>query len=140
MRHTLFILFLFFVGSSCAQEKFILVGTGGGLTGSVTVYKITSKGKVFKGQGTTEIKYSERGKIKKALAKKFIQRVADQTTVTPAFNHPGNMYSFISKVEEGTEKKITWGDIGHPAPEQVSKLYQEIMASVGAIRYKPIKD
>ena len=139
MKQFAYVLLFFLAGTSCAQEKFILCGNGGGITGSATVYKITSKGKVFRGQGITEINYSERGKIKRALAEKFIQETIDQLKANPEFNHPGNMYSFISLVEGEQEKKITWGDANFRAPEQTEKVFQEIKSSVSKVRFKPLK-
>ena len=125
--------------SAIAQEKFVSVGSGGGFTGTVTMYKITPAGKVFKGSGVGDIKFTECSKIKKSKAKKFISSGADQTRSTTSFSHPGNLYYFLKYTEDGKEQTITWGDADHPVPDDVKKLYEEIQSSVNALRYKLIK-
>ncbi|HEY3406106.1 MAG TPA: hypothetical protein VGK59_22120 [Ohtaekwangia sp.] len=132
-------LFLICTYNGIAQEKFISVGSGGGFAGTVTTYKIIPNGKVFKGSGLGDIKFTECGKIKKSAAKKFVSAVADQTRLNTSFSHPGNLYYFIRYTENGKEQTITWGDADHPVPADVKKLYEEIQASVTVIRYKPVK-
>jgi len=123
--------------SATAQDKFITVGSGGGFAGTVTRYKITPAGEVFRGKGLGEIKYTECGKMKKAAVKKWIASVEEKTTAT--FNHPGNLYYFITYTEKGREQTITWGAADHPVPDEIKKLYEEINSRVHAIRYKPVK-
>ena len=55
-----------------AQESYLLVSSGGGVTGTATVYKITRDGKVMKGQGLGEIAYTEESKLKKMRHKKIL--------------------------------------------------------------------
>jgi hypothetical protein len=140
MKHTyvLVVLTLLLSIVSRAQDKFITMGSGGGFAGTATVYKITSKGKVFKGKGIGEITYSESAKIKRAKAKKYIREVSKQTQSNSPFSYPGNLYYFIKYVEGASEYIITWGDAQHPVPESIQKLYQEINASIGSARFKPI--
>src|SRR6187549_2787804 len=88
---------------SRAQDKFITVGSGGGFAGTATAYKITSKGKVFKGKGLGEITYTECAKIKRAKAKKYILQVSEQTQSNSQFNYPGNLYHFINYTENASE-------------------------------------
>jgi hypothetical protein len=124
---------------SHAQEKFITVGSGGGFAGTATVYKITTSGKVFKGNGVGEIKYTECAKIKKAKAKKYVQTVSELTQSSSPFSHPGNMYYFINYTDNNGEHKATWGDVQYPVPESIQKLYQEINIVIGSARFKPIQ-
>lgn len=138
--------FLYFFGfliicsfSSLAQNKFITVGSGGGFTGAVTTYKITREGKVYKGKGVGEIKFTECGKIKRSAAKKMFTSASGLMPANNSFNHPGNLYYFLKYTQDGKEQTITWGDADHPVADEVRKLYEEIHASVNAIRYKPLK-
>ncbi len=139
LSYTLLILSFFLSVVSNAQEKNITIGSGGGFAGTSTVYKITSSGKVFKGKGIGEIKYTECSKIKKAHALKYIQSVAEQTQSNEQFNHPGNLYYFFGYNENSKDRKVTWGDAEHPIPESIQKLYQEINTAISALRFKPIK-
>lgn len=125
--------------SSRAQNDFITVGSGGGYTGAVTTYKITPQGKVFKGKGVGEIKFTECGKIKRSAAKKMFASISGLIPADNSFNHPGNLYYFLKYKQDAKEQTITWGDAAHPVPEGVKKLFDEIQASVNAIRYKPLK-
>lgn len=120
-----------------AQEKFITLGSGGGFAGTTTVYKITEKGEVFKGKGLGEIVYTECGKIKRSQAKKFFKNVSAQLQAAD-FNHPGNLYYFLTIAENGNEKKVTWGDADHKVPEPIRTTHQEIQATVTPIKFKPI--
>lgn len=141
MKHAYILLYLtlFLCLVSCAQDKFITVGSGGGFSGTATAYKVTAAGKIFKGNSIGEIKYTESAKIKKATAKKCIQRVSEQTQSNSQFNHPGNLYYFIGYTDNAGEQKVTWGDAQYPVPESIQKLYQEINTTIGSARFKPIQ-
>jgi len=122
-----------------AQDKFITLGSGGGFTGSTTIYKVTPAGKVFKGVGIGDVPFTHCGKIEKAKAKQMMTSVADQVSAAASFNHPGNLFYFISYTENNNVKSIKWGDADHPIQEDVKKLYDEMLASVNGISFKPIK-
>lgn len=139
MKYICLLFILFYSIGSIGQEKSITVGSGGGFAGGATVYKITSSGKVFKGKGIGEIKYTECSKIKKSKAHTYIQSVSDQTKSTSPFSHPGNLYYFMGYAEGTTERKVTWGDEAHAVPESIQKLYQEINTIIASLSYKPIK-
>lgn len=138
----LFLTLLFFVfifASVFGQEKHITLGSGGGVTGSATVFKITSSGKVFKGSGLGEIKYTECAKIRKAQARRFISSATQALNSAGDFSHPGNMYYFLTASEGDQPKKITWGDTSHPVNDDIRKLYTEIQTIVSTLKYKPLK-
>lgn len=127
--------------SVAAQSKFISVGSGGGFAGTATVYKVLPSGKVLKGAGVGvgDVKFSHCGKIKKGKARQMVERVADQLNSGTPFNHPGNLFYFISYTEDNNQRTIRWGDTDHPIQEDVKKLYEEVLASVNGVRFKPIK-
>jgi len=122
-----------------AQETFITIGSGGGITGIATVYKITPKGKVFKGKGMGEIKYHECSKLKRSEAKENMKLVSRNTKELAPFNHPGNVYYFLTSYDKGVEQTVTWGDSDHPVPDDVRTLYEKIQKQVSGLTYKPIK-
>ena len=141
MRKIYLFTLITFVSSltAAAQDKFITLGSGGGFTGNTTMYKVTPEGKVFKGTGIGDVQFSLCGKIKKATAKQMMTRVADQVNAATSFNHPGNLFYFISYTEGNNVRTIKWGDAEHPIQEDVKKLYEETLASVNGISFKPIK-
>jgi hypothetical protein len=141
--HLTFLIFIFiflFVSTAVsAQEKYIAIGSGGGVTGSATVFKITPDGKVYKGHGLGEIKYTECSKLKKSRTKKIFTKASQHVKAAGEFNHPGNMYYFVTLSEGNKPQRITWGDAGHPVNEDLKNLYTEIQTTVSALKYKPVK-
>lgn len=137
---SLFLLIFFFLSSiTSAQDRFVSIGSGGGFAGTATVYKVTPKGLIFKGDGIGDIKFTLCGKIKKSHAKKIIARVTDQARATTNFSHPGNLYYFIGYTENERQHAITWGDPDHPVPDEIRKLYEDVHAVVREIKYIAIQ-
>jgi hypothetical protein len=133
-------LFLFFMLYSClvfAQGEYILFGSGGGITGQVSAYKIYTNGKVLKGKGKLEITYSETGKIKKKEARQIFKDVS-KTLNTP-FSHPGDMYYFIQKVSEGSDQKYTWGSADYEVSEAIGNIYNSVMKKLSSTSYKQLE-
>jgi len=120
---------------SYGQESYLLVGSGGGVAGTATVYKITRDGKVLKGKGLDEIAYTEEAKLKKCTTKKYFKKAKAVLKSTAKFNHPGNLYSSLTLYNEGNEGKMTWGDAAHPAPEDAKKLYQKINEKMARLTF-----
>lgn len=133
-------LFAFFslILHASAQETFVSLGSGGGFAGTATVYKVTPKGLIFKGTGMGDIKFDLCGKIKKARAREIIASVNNHAHSVTEFNHPGNLYYFITYSENQTQQTITWGDVDHPVPDEIKKLYDDIHSTVSEIKYRPI--
>jgi hypothetical protein len=111
---------------ACSQECFLIVRSGGGITGRATVYQIGINGEVLRGTGLGEINYSEESTIQKSVAKKYYRKTRKLIGNSPAFDHPGNIYYSLGAQENGKEVKMTWGAIEYPAPEQAKNLYNEI--------------
>lgn len=135
----LLISMIFVFASVFAQDKHVTIGSGGGITGTATVFKITPTGKVYKGSGLANITYAECGKISKSRAKKIIKSVTQHVQNAGTFDHPGNMYYFFTTSVGATPQKITWGDASHPVKEDTQKLYTEIQSVVSSLKYKPVK-
>ena len=109
-----------------SQDCFLIVSSGGGITGAATFYKISLDGKVLKGRGLGQVNYNEQSKLKKSIARKYYRQAKTLVGASSDFNHPGNLYYSIGTVEKDKESKITWGATEHPAPEQAKNLFQEI--------------
>jgi len=118
-----------------AQDSFLVVSSGGGVTGSATVYKISLDGKVLKGKGLGQVKYDEKSLLKKSIAKKCYRKAKTVVGASADFNHPGNLYYSIATLDNGKESKITWGDLEHPAPEKAKDVYQEITTILSALTF-----
>ena len=133
------VLCLFYSYANSQDNPSVLIGTGGGTTGMTSAYRITDAGEVFRGQGISEIKYTECGKIKRSKAKEIISKVTDAVT-SANFHHPGNIYHFLSLKEDDGEKKITWGDVDHKVPDNIKELFDEIQKAIADLKYRPIPE
>lgn len=129
--------FLVCIEESHAQENYLLVTSGGGVTGIATVYKIGADGKVMKGKGLGEINYTDEAKLNKCTTKKYFKRTKALMKSSPDFNHPGNLYSSITLYDQGKESKVTWGDAAHTTPDDAKKLYQKINAKLTRLTFTP---
>jgi hypothetical protein len=139
MKHfVLFFLLSLIAINTQAQDHAAILGTGGGITGAVTAFKITSRGEVFKGKGLVDIQYTECAGMKKSSARQFIRKIDAMTKSSGDFNHPGNIYYFMGRAEDSS-LRITWGHPDHTVPPDVQQTYSEILAAVSNLHYKPLK-
>ena len=129
--------FIVFVPASHAQERYLLVSSGGGVAGTATAYKISPDGKVLKGTGLGEINYTEEATLKKCAVKKCFKGAKSLMESAPDFQHPGNLYTSITLYENGKENKVTWGDAGHAVPEDANKLFQKINKRLSKLTFTP---
>ncbi|MEX1238887.1 MAG: hypothetical protein WEB30_04190 [Cyclobacteriaceae bacterium] len=127
MKILLFCLFSVITYCAYPQECFLIVSSGGGITGMATVYQVSPDGEVLKGRGLGQIDYSEKSIIQKSVARKYYRKTRKLVEKSPAFDHPGNIYYSLAARENGKEVKMTWGAIEYPAPEQAKNLYDEII-------------
>lgn len=131
---------LFFIVCSLlqAQESYVVFGSGGGFTGIANVYKVDKNGNVLKGSARIDTNYTDAGKIKKSQAKKLFCKM-NKVATTP-FNHPGNMYYFISYFHNDKEIKYTWGENDFKVPEEIITLYRETVSKLSKLEYSPVKN
>jgi hypothetical protein len=139
MRPLLFLtsfLFLIFF-QACAQPDYLIFGKGGGFSGNVMQYRITHKGKIYKGSGLVDIRYTLAGKIKRSEAKKVFDEM--NSIHESAFHHPGNVYYFIRKVNEEYTTEYTWGENGYEVSESIRILYKNAMNRFSEIHFRTLK-
>jgi hypothetical protein len=132
-------LFLFVIQIAFAQERFLTISTGGGVTGTSMVYKTSTNGKVLKGKGLVQITFTEEARLKKNKTKKCFRKAQALLMSTPNFSHPGNVYYSIAIRDKDKEGKIVWGDSEHTPPEKAKKLYAEIIALLSGLDFKTYK-
>jgi len=138
MKVTFCSLFVIVIGYTClAQDRYIQVTTGGGVAGTATRHKMSLDGKVLKGKGLGEIKYTETGKLKKRTVKKYFKKSKALVESYPDFNHPGNVYFSILVYDRGKEIQMTWGDMEHQVPERAENLYKKINSSLTRLKFTP---
>lgn len=123
--------------SIVAQQRYLLVTSGGGVAGTATQYNISLDGNVLRGKGLGEIKYTESAKLKKRMAKKYFRKTEAMLAAHPDFRHPGNLYYSITMDNQGKEIQITWGDNEYKVPADVEKLYKKIDKALTRLTFVP---
>lgn len=101
----------------------IKYGTGGGLTGAVVSYSLTSDGRLSKIENNdTVLVGTIAAKEVKAL---FLQArgLKDYT-----FNEPDNVYSFVEIRMQGQSRYISWGIGSNKIDSRVVELHGQLMA------------
>jgi hypothetical protein len=131
---TLVIAGALFVTSAVAQDTITLT-KGGGVTGSVTAFRIARSGQVARGSGSIEPEFLEFAQLRKSKTKKYFRK-AHALLKKQSFNHPGNTYTAIEIIEDGNKGKMVWGDAAFETPSKAQKLYQKILASLNRLTFR----
>ena len=138
MRFIILVSALLMVKSvTTAQESYLMIGQGGGITGEITAYKIYQNGKVLKGSGRADINYSFIARIKRHQAKEYFAEAEDCHSET--FSRPGNMYYFLYYSQQGKEIRYTWGETGFSTPDNILTLYRDVIKQVSRLNFKTLK-
>ncbi len=114
--------------SACAPNRLvdktgveeISFGHGGGFTGEVKSYKLTSKGKLFE-------KGTEINKIDSKTTLKLFKQAKELINID--YNKPGNMYSFLEIKTEDKTNRILWADASTAVDKRVVELYNELLTN-----------
>lgn len=129
----IFVLLIYGCGPQGALYEYqgtnINFGSGGGYSGQVSTYTLSTTGKL-------EITESLTGKtallpnMKKSKVKKVYSTLAEMDFEKIQFNHPGNMYYFIEQAKGDTTHKVVWGDGGEAVPAEVQSFYDLLISSM----------
>lgn len=114
-------------------------GNGGGFTGAVTEYVLLENGQVFVRE-TLEGAYQPLGKTNKSQAKAVYQSWENKDLTNKEFQHPGNMYYFVTMVSDGEEHRLTWGSHNHPAGDEIKAFYKECSDLVKELKIEELKN
>jgi hypothetical protein len=111
-----------------AGAKRLIFGNGGGFTGMYTSYELNEDGRLFSLLADS-VQHQVKKLRKKQTSEIFAQ--ADKLKMTqPAFNHPGNMTSFIRYKSGGVLTEYSWGDPGISVPAEITNLYSQLNSIV----------
>jgi len=132
------LLLIVFFYSSCKTTKYtptdfpdaqITFGSGGGIAGLVTDYTLLENGQLFKRSSKDNVFVPLKG-VKKDAVKQAFKNLTFLGLDKIDTNDPGNIYYFIEyKTEEGSSKKITWGN-GNAEDEKTLKLFYDQLSSL----------
>lgn len=129
------VLSLFLIGCSSQsvlheyQGTDIVFGSGGGFTGRVSEYKLSSDGALELNESIVENKVDLQ-KLKKSSVKKIYSQLKEINFTSIDFNHPGNVYYFIKQSDGQSEHEVVWGDTDNEVPTEVRELYDLLVSSM----------
>lgn len=108
-------------------------GQGGGFTGAVTEYLLLENGQIFVRE-ELEGAYQSLGKVKRARAKALFEQWVTGSFSEKEFQHPGNMYYYVNRVDGSQAHRLTWGSSDHPVSDELRSFYQSCYAIVKEIQ------
>ena len=138
MRNLIIIFILILViTTSCASQKAltqyagteIVFGNGGGFTGQVNEYSLSTDGKI------TLVKSLEGdtvmiNTVSKKTAGKIFNLFSQSGIDTLDFKHPGNKYYFIKERKDGIKHEVIWGDPAYQVPSSIENLYTLLLTNI----------
>ena len=99
----------------------LVFGNGGGFTGMYTSYLLYEDRHVFSLMPDSTLLPLKR--LKKKQTRDIFDQANKIKIAQPAFNHPGNMTSFISYQADGIVTEYKWGDPEVSVPNEIKILY-----------------
>lgn len=109
--------------------KTIIIGSGGGVTGAVTTYKLFEDGSLFENSSlNTALAQKKMSSIKGI---KEIQNQFDALNIDSIkLNEPGNMYFFVGYEKDGKTHRCTWGLNDVMVPQNLKTFYENLMSTI----------
>lgn len=112
-------------------EKKLIYGSGGGFTGAVVTYSLSSFGKLSRINMKGEIDTTYHLKLKKKQLLQLFNQSDKLKNTYMGFKNPGNMYKFIYLSGElNGNPDYMWGQDKFTAPIAVTDLYDALMKLV----------
>ncbi len=137
MKHIFFVLLLSWSALVYSQDiDSLKIGSGGGITGSVTVFKFENT-RMLKGKGMVSIKYNESAPVKCKKRKKLLKNAKSLLREGAELNSPGNTYQFIEIYAKGKILKMVWHQSEIPAATlQYIENIKEIIKNLKFSQYE----
>lgn len=110
-------------------ERQIVFGKGGGVSGEITEYILLENGQVFRSSSFSG-KMVELRKIEKKQARQFFEQIAGLQLDKEKFDHPGNMYYFITYKTPDNPGKVVWGNRDNPVRENIQNFYDSLISII----------
>lgn len=102
----------------------LIFGNGGGFTGIYTSYELNEDGRIYK--LLPDSSKSKVNRIRKKQTRDMFEQADKLKMALPAFNHPGNMTSFIKYQTGGVFTEYKWGDPAVSVPAEIQDLYNQL--------------
>jgi hypothetical protein len=125
----IYLLTIFFLVNACVTSNIanktgiesIRFGSGGGFTGVVKTYTLSSDSKV-----------SEKDKLITIIKKEETLAIFNQAKELKDFewNEPENIYSFIEIITKDKTNRIVWGGGSSKVDKKIVELYKNLTSSI----------
>ncbi|HXA01474.1 MAG TPA: hypothetical protein VNW99_05760 [Cytophagaceae bacterium] len=119
-------LFLILTAFKEGEKDTIIIGSGGGFSGLVTIYTIDYKGNVFLESGVKD-EIKQFGIISKKDLSKIKKEIKKSGFYEQTLRDPGNIYYYIETVSNGKNHKVTWGKEQSDASAKMQQLHKFIL-------------
>ncbi len=106
-------------------QSYIIVGSGGGFTNLVASTYVYPNGQVFETQTFVDSTIT-RPNIKRKDARRLFKDLEASNLKELKFSQPGNIYLFLTYVDEGQKYYFSWGAGGKLPPKEISEFYIRI--------------
>jgi hypothetical protein len=117
------------------EKDTIIIGTGGGFSGLVTMYTIDYKGNVFL-EGGVKDETKPFGKISKKDLSEIKKEIKKSGFYNQTLREPGNIYYYIETVCKGKNHKVTWGNQQSDDANKMQSLYKLILEKINQSKFK----
>lgn len=121
---------LFFVGTSCKTYKLddlppkqLHFGSGGGFAGVFTSYLLLENGQFFRKDALNGT-FEPLDRVKKTQAKALFRQWETAQLAKLDFDHPGNLYHFVTMMTGDTTYRLSWGAMDYPASDAMKSFYE----------------
>lgn len=118
------------VGTSCKTYELddlppsqLHFGSGGGFAGAFTSYLLLENGQFFRKDGLNGT-FEPLDKVKKTEAKALFQQWETAQLAKQDFDHPGNLYHFVTMMTKDTTYHLSWGAMDYPASDAMKSFYK----------------
>lgn len=119
-------------------DTYLSFGQGGGFTGMTTEYILLENGQLFKREARAGAgEYQELKSVDRSEARAMYKSWQQAEVFKEDFQHPGNLYHFISMKMADTTYRYTWGDQTYPADDRIKAFYQQLLSIVKVAQSPP---
>ena len=100
-------------------------GNGGGFTGKTKTYVLLENGHLYQ-HFSTDTTYTHLTSVGKETVETLFKNSKKITSID--YDSPGNMYSFITIIDNAKEHKINFGNATGIVPTEVDAFYRQLIA------------
>lgn len=106
-------------------SSYIVIGSGGGFTNLVSKTFLFPNGQVFETQSYVDTTITHPN-VKRRKARQLFRDLKSSNLRELEYNRSGNIYLFLTYVEDGEKYQFSWGVGGKNPPAELSEFYIRI--------------